>query len=131
MMEVVDVEITRKLPDAEFEIMRVVWANEPPITTKIIMEQLGNERKWKPPNAITLMLRLVERGFLRTEKNGKERTYFPVVAKEDYLKFETEDFIKRFHDDSILKLVDTAYDGKNMSDQEIDDLLSWAKSRRK
>ena len=35
------------------------------------------------------MLRLVERGFLRSEKHGKERTYFPLVSKEDYLKFET------------------------------------------
>ncbi len=35
----------KKLPDAEFDIMKVVWANEPPITTNMIMEQLGNFRK--------------------------------------------------------------------------------------
>ena len=29
----------KKLPDAEFDIMKVVWANEPPITANIIMEQ--------------------------------------------------------------------------------------------
>ena len=67
----------KKLPDAEFDIMQVVWANEPPITTNTVMEQLGNERGWKAQTVISLMLRLVERGFLRTEKNGKERTYFP------------------------------------------------------
>ena len=33
-------EKIKKLPDAEFEIMKVVWANEPPITTPIIMEHL-------------------------------------------------------------------------------------------
>ena len=68
----------KKLPDTEFEIMKVVWANKPPITTNMIMEALGNEREWKAPTVISLMLRLVEKGFLRTEKNGKERTYFPV-----------------------------------------------------
>jgi len=123
-------ENIKKLPDAEFDIMKVVWANDPPITTNIIMEQLGNEREWKAQTVISLMLRLVERGFLRTEKNSKERTYFPMISKEDYLKFETGNFIKQFHDNSFLNLVNTLYDDKALSDGDIDELLRWAKERR-
>jgi len=120
----------KKLPDAEFDIMKVVWANDPPITSNIIMQQLGNAREWKAQSAISLMLRLVERGFLRTEKNGKERTYFPTVSKDDYLKFETSNFVKQFHDNSFLNLVATMYEDKAMSDDDIDELLKWAKERR-
>ena len=125
-----NVEAMKKLPDAEFDIMKVVWANEPPITTSVIMEQLGNARAWKAQTVISLMLRLVERGFLNTEKNGKERTYFPIVNKEDYLKFETGNFMKQFHDNSVLNFVTTLYDDKALSDKEIDELLQWAKERR-
>jgi predicted transcriptional regulator len=110
--------------------MKVVWANEPPITTNIIMQQLGNERNWKAQTTISLMLRLVERGFLRTEKNSKERTYFPLVSKEDYLKFETGNFIKQFHDNSLLKLVNALYDDETLTGKDIDELLQWAKERR-
>ena len=120
----------KRLPDAEFEIMKVVWANEPPITTNIVMQQLGNEREWKAQTTISLMLRLVERGFLRTEKNGKERTYFPLVNKEDYLKFETGNFIRQFHDNSFLSLVNTMYDDKALPDEVIDELLKWVEERR-
>lgn len=120
----------KKLPDAEFDIMKVVWTNEAPITTNIIMEQLGNEREWKAQTIISLMLRLVERGFLRTEKNGRERSYFPLVDKEDYLKFETGNFIKQYHDSSFLNLINTLYDDKTLTDDDIDDLLKWAKERR-
>ena len=120
----------KKLPDAEFDIMQVVWANEPPITTNIIMQQLGNERKWKAQTVISLMLRLVERGFLSTEKNGKERTYFPIVEKEDYLQFETGNFMKQFHNNSFLNLANTMYDNKVLTDEDIDELLEWAKERR-
>ena len=123
-------ENIKKLPDAEFDIMKVVWANDPPITTNIIMEQLGNERAWKAQTVISLMLRLVERGFLHTEKNSKERTYFPLISKEDYLKFETGNFIRQFHDNSFLHLVNTLYDDKALSDGDIDELLRWAKERR-
>lgn len=120
----------RKLPDTEFEIMKVVWANEPPITTNMIMEALGNEREWKAPTVISLMLRLVEKGFLRTEKNGKERTYFPLIEKEDYLKFETGNFMKLYHENSFLSFVNTLYDGKQLNDGDIEELMKWVKERR-
>jgi len=123
-------EINKKLPDAEFEIMKVVWANEPPITTNIIMEQLGNEKEWKAQTVITLLLRLVNRGFIRTEKNGKERTYFPIVKREDYLKFESSDFMEKFHANSFTSLVTTLYNDKKISDSDLNELEKWLKEKR-
>ena len=123
-------EKIKKLPDAEFEIMKVVWANEPPITTPMIMAQLGKEKEWKIQTVVSLMLRLVERGFLRSEKPGKERTYFPLISKEDYLKFETGNFMKQYHDSSLFNLINTLYDGEALTDKDIDDLMQWAKERR-
>jgi len=124
-------ETMKKLPDAEFDIMKVVWANEPPITTNIVMEQLGKKREWRAQTVISLMLRLVERGFLHTEKNSKERTYFPLVSKEEYLKFETGNFMKQFHDSSFLNFITTLYDDKALTDKDIDDLLGWVNDRAK
>ncbi len=121
----------KKLPDAEFEVMQVVWTNEPPITTAMVMEQLGNRRQWKAPTIISLLQRLVERGFLRTEKNGKERTYYPLITRDEYLAFETKSFVRQYHGDSFLSLINTLYDGDQLSNQEIDDLMQWVKKRRK
>ena len=123
-------ERIKKLPDAEFDIMKVVWANEPPLTTSIIMELLGKEKEWKIQTVVSLMLRLVERGFLRSEKHGKERSYYPLVSKEEYLKFETGNFMKQYHDSSLFNLINTLYDDEALSDRDIDELLQWAKARR-
>ena len=120
----------KKLPEAEFEVMKVVWANEPPITTNLLMQQLGNRKGWRVQTVISLLMRLVERGFLRTEKTSKERSYFPIVDKDDYLKLETNHFMKLFHDNSFAKLVATMYSDKALSDEDIDDLLEWAKKER-
>ena len=119
----------KRLPDAEFEIMRVVWENKPPITTSMIMEQLGDKREWKAPTVLTLMRRLVERGFLQTEKKGKERTYFPLVERENYLEAETQSFMKQYHENSFLSFVNTFYNTKQPSEEEIEELLIWAKER--
>ena len=120
----------KKLPDAEFEIMQVVWANEPPITTSEIMKQLGFEKDWKIQSVVSFMLRLTERGFLRSEKLGKERTYYPTVNQEDYLKFETGNFLKQFHNNSFLNLVTTVYDDESLTDEDIDGLMELLKKRR-
>lgn len=123
-------EKMKKLPDAEFAIMKVVWANEPPITTSEIMKQLGNEKEWKIQTVVSLMLRLTERKFLRSEKHGKERTYFPLVSKESYLKFETDHFMKQYHNSSVLNLVNTLYADQALTDKEIAELLQWVQERR-
>ena len=123
-------EIVRKLPDAEFDIMKVVWANEPPITTSIVMKQHGNGEGWRLQTAIVLLLRLVERGFLRTEKNGKERTFFPLVKQEDYLKFETGNFLKQFHNNSFLSLATAMYDDEALTDEDLDGLRKLLNKQR-
>lgn len=120
----------RRLPDSEFEIMRVVWESEPPITTAIVMDKLGDKRKWKAPTVLTLMSRLVDRGFLRTEKTGKERIYYPLIGREDYLELETEKFMKQYHENSFLSFVNTLYNTKQPTEKELDELLKWAKERR-
>jgi len=119
----------KKLPDAEFNVMKVVWANEPPITANIIMAEHGNAEGWKVQTAIVLLLRLVERGFLRTEKIGKERTYFPIVNQEDYLRFETGNFIKQYHNNSFLNLVTAMYEEEALTDEDIKGLRELLEKR--
>jgi len=123
-------ENLRKLPDAEFEVMKVVWANDSPITTSEIMKLLGNERNWKIQSLVSFMVRLVEKGFLRSEKHGKERNYYPLISMAEYRKFETGNVVKQFHNNSFLNLVTTLYEDDALTNKDIDDLLKWAKERR-
>jgi predicted transcriptional regulator len=112
----------KKLPDAEFEIMKVIWrSNTSQITTLQIIAALGEDNR-KPQTVLTLLVRLIERGFLSSEKIGKERTYTPIVDEQDYLRTETETFIEKYHQNSLLGLVKTLYNGKNLSDEEIGEL---------
>jgi len=119
----------KKLPDAEFEVMKIIWANDPPISSNMIMEQLGKEKEWKVPTAISLLLRLVERGFLRTEKNGKEREYYPIIDKEEYLKFETQNFMKIYHENSFASFVSTLYDNAEISKKDLAEIVKMVIER--
>jgi predicted transcriptional regulator len=72
-----------------------------------------------------MLARLIEKGFLKSEKVGKERNYSPLVQREDYLRIETGSFFDKLHKNSVLSLVKTLYDGEKLSDKEIADLRNW------
>jgi predicted transcriptional regulator len=119
----------KKLPEAEFDVMKAIGELEPPITTNMLMERLGNDKGWRLQTLIALLLRLVDRGFLRSEKNSKERTYFPTIGKDEYLEFETSNFVERFHDRSVVNLINTLYDSKGIQEADLNELSDWLKKR--
>ena len=118
----------KKLPDAEFEVMKAVWDTTAPMSVNAVAKRM--DKNWKIQTLISLMHRLIDRGFIRTEKIDKERFYYPVITREEYLKFETGNFVKQYHENSFMNLVTTLYDNKGLSDNDIDELLVWAKERK-
>ncbi len=119
----------KRLPDAEFEVMKAVWNLAPPFGVNMVMEQLSAGKDWKVQTVISLMNRLVSRGFLQTEKNGNERIYYPLVSKDEYLKFETDSFVKQYHEDSVLSIFNTLYDAKKINENDIGQFLELIKRK--
>ena len=120
----------KRLPETEFKIMKVAWESNPPITTGLIMESIGNENNWKIQTVVSLMKRLTERGFLRSEKKAKERFYYPTVEKDAYLSFETEQFMKLYHKNSFMNLVGTLYKSDTISNEDLASLIKWVEEKR-
>ncbi|WP_040198221.1 BlaI/MecI/CopY family transcriptional regulator [Candidatus Soleaferrea massiliensis] len=115
----------KKLPDSELEIMQAVWKNAPPVTTHMVMESLNPQKEYKQQTALTLLNRLHERGFIRCEKEGRSRLYYPLISREEYLEFETGRFMAQMHQNSLSSLVATLYRGKNISQEELEALQKW------
>lgn len=122
--------VSKKLPDAEFDIMDAIWSGELPATVGRIKARLDKNKSWKAQTIHTLLLRLEAKGFIRSEKNGKERLFFPQVSREDYLKAETNDFMSRYFNNSFSDLVAAFYNGGAIKASELDELEKWLKERR-
>jgi len=115
----------KRLPDSEFELMKIVWANPSPISTNQIMLQLELGKQWKPQTVLTLLTRMIERGFLRSERAGKERIYYPLITRDEYVAFESGSFMERFHQNSFVSLMNTLYEKSQISEKEMDELKKW------
>ena len=118
----------KKLPDSEFEIMKAVWHSDEPVTSPMLTEKLRlelPEKDWKQQTVLTMLVRLEGKGFLRSDKAGKERNYYAVVSESEYLRVEAESFRKRFSGGRIGSLVKALYDDNDLSDEDISELKDW------
>ena len=120
----------KKLPDSEFEIMKTLWALPAPVTAALVLENLPQGNKWKLQTVGTLLKRLVDKNFLSTEKKGRDRLYSPLITKDEYLSFETTQFVNQYHNRSLLQLVNTFHKEDALCDDELEELIEWAKKRR-
>lgn len=123
------IDYTKKLPDAEYEVMQAIWAGKPPLNTAYLMEKVGRSHGWKAPTLISFLVRLEERGYISSYKQGKERCYLPVADQQTYLRCVTEQFIRRYHDGSFVRMMDALYRDKKLSESDIDELLQWLKTK--
>ena len=119
----------KRLPDAEFEVMKIVWNNDPPITTLQIMGQLGSKKEWKPQTVLTMLARLIKKGFLQSERVGRERNYTPAICEQEYMHIETEDFMNRYRGNSLGSLVKALYDDHSLSEEDLRALKDWFAER--
>jgi penicillinase repressor len=114
-------DISKRLPDAEFNVMKVIWNLVPPITTNKITNKLA-DNTWKPQTLLTVLKRLSEKGFLNIIKDGKEHQYEVLIKEDEYLEIETGSFLKRYAGNSIGALVKTLYSEGDLTKDDINEL---------
>lgn len=74
----------RTLPDAELEVMQILWDLEAPVPRTAVEEGMAKLRPMAQTTLLTLLTRLAEKGFVKIEKQGRSSVYTPLVARADY-----------------------------------------------
>ena len=81
--------------DAELEIMKVIWTSKEPITSLDIGKEV-EDKGWKKTTIATFLARLVEKGALSADKQGKLYYYTALITEKEYRKSQTKNLIKTF-----------------------------------
>ncbi len=113
-----------KLPqisEAEFEVMKVVWKYAP-INTNEVTEKLTQTTNWSPKTIQTMLKRLVSKKALTYEKQSRVFVYTPLVKEEEYIRQESNSFLKRYYDGNIASMVASYLEDEKLSDTEINTL---------
>lgn len=120
----------QKLPEAELEVMLIVWENGQSVNSEYLMNKLQGVKDWKRTTLLKLLERLCARGFLCCKKNGKINLYTPLITKKEYVERESRSFLEKMHKGSITSLVASLYDGKSISKEDLEELEKMIKEAK-
>lgn len=86
----------RRLPDAELEVMKALWATGPDTPRSVLEEQLA-PFGWAANTVNTYLSRLADKGFVSIRRAGKSNRYTPLVDREAYLSFDSRAVLDRLY----------------------------------
>lgn len=118
-----------RLPDTELEIMKAIWEKGETLSTSEVKALLERQRAWNVSALQTLLNRLIDRGFLESYKEGKNRFYTPLVSEKEYLAVENKAFLEKVNDRSVTKLVASLFDSHSISEADLDELAAFIRSK--
>lgn len=115
----------KRLGDAELEIMLSIWAVDGPVQSTYVHQQLRETRGWTLPAVITALNRLIDKGFLACEKQGRSNWYRPLITGQAYKAAEGRSVIDRLYGSSFTGMVASLYDGRAIGKKDLEELRQY------
>lgn len=118
-----------QISESEFEIMKIVWQYAP-VSTNDITDQLMKTTAWSAKTIQTLIRRLVTKGALSYEKQGRVFVYTPLIREDEYLSQKSSSFLNRYYDGHLASMVSSFMEHDRLSDEEIDSLRALLSGKK-
>lgn len=93
-----------RIGEAEFAVMEVLW-EEAPLTAAEVADRVPAARDWSVRTVKTMLSRLLAKGVLAHEEEGRRYLYRPAIRREDYVAQESGKLIDRMFGGSAVPLV--------------------------
>jgi predicted transcriptional regulator len=93
-----------RIGEAEYAVMEVLW-QDAPLTAAEVADRVPAERGWSIRTVKTMLARLLAKGVLAHEEDGRRYLYWPAVARADYVAQESGRLIDRMFGGRVTPLV--------------------------
>jgi len=119
-----------RISTAEHEIMEVLW-RESPLTANEVADRVPEGRDWSIRTVKTMLARLLAKGALTHEEEGRRYLYRPAVRREDYVAAESGRLIERLFGGRVTPLVAHLAERGELSERDIAEIEKLLKDLRK
>ena len=110
----------KKISTTEWKVMEILWSKPNLLASDVVRELLYT--KWSDRTIKTLLARLVEKGILSYEKEGRSYRYFPLISKNECIKKEKQDFINKIFNGSNREFITSFIKNERLNKEEIREL---------
>lgn len=118
-----------RISESEWEVMNIVW-EKTPVPAGEVVELLETKKGWRERTTRTLINRLVKKGVLRAERDGKRFLYRPKLTKEDCVQKESRSFLERVFGGEPAAMLIHLVSQTKLSQEEVEELQRILKQKK-
>lgn len=108
------------LTNAEERIMKLLWRLERAFIRDLLNE--FSDPKPASTTVLTLLKRMIDKGFVSYKQFGNSREYYPLIQKADYFSDHINGLIKDFFNNSTAQFASFFTNETDMSPEELKEL---------
>lgn len=88
----------------EWTVMNALWARSP-LTLSEAIAEIGDKAQWSYKTYQSYMLVLERKGFVSSEKRGRDKFYSPAVSKAQCVEQEKRSLLGKLQNDAVKLLI--------------------------
>ena len=119
-----------RITEAEHAVMEVLWEKSP-LTAANVCEAVCGPRGWSMPTVKTLLSRLVAKGAVATEPDGRRFLYTPLLERTDYVGGESRRLVDRLFGGRAAPLFAQLAESEALSEDDIAEIERLLREMRK
>ena len=93
-----------RISTAESLVMEVLWKSSPRSAEQVAAE-VASDQDWTEATVKSLLNRLLTKGAVAADKDGRRYLYRPLIARTDYVHAESRGLIDRLFDGKLAPMV--------------------------
>jgi len=110
-----------RIAEGEYEVMEVLWERSP-LTAAEVAERVPMNRGWSLATVKTMLSRLLAKGVLSHQEDGRRYLYRPSIRREDYVAEESGRMLDRMFGGRLTPLVAHLAERDRLSPADIEDI---------
>ena len=119
-----------KISEGEHQVMEALWAADGPLTATDVAGRVDPARGWSDRTVKTMLARLLAKGAVSHEEDGRRYLYRPAVARADYVTRESSRLVDRLFGGRAAPLVAHLAERNALSATDLAELEALLKELR-
>ena len=121
------------MSDSEKEIMRFIWDHGGTMTISELLDQIEQtDHDWKRTTVRTFISRLIDKGMLISQKEGRGALYVARISEEEYLKTQSVQFVNQVFGGNVSTLLTSLFGQQCLESKDIEELEKfWEQGKEK
>lgn len=113
--------MAERASESEMQVLNALW-DEAPQTAAELTQRIGAANGWTQATVKTLISRLVQKGAVSAEADGRRYLYRPAIRRADAVAEESQRFVDRLFGGRVSPLISHLAERQALSDADIEEI---------